>query len=275
MNNKWSPEPLGFVKWFVMGFMAILVIDTFSVQVVNADVYKNATAAFTNKRIYAERGRIMDRNGIVFADNVVNDSCDNPNKSKFGRVFLQGSLGSQIVGKLNYAGHGNMGLEMVYDTILDGINGIRRSVRGVKRIQGKRGFGELYGRSEELTEPIPGKSLVLTVNRDMQEIVEKELKNAVLYFNLGTYMGNNYRACIITAQNALKDYPYTKYREELSMTVLRAKYQMAVESVADKEIDRYRDAVDEYYAFKNEFPESKYLKEAEKIFRNSSKKLEN
>ncbi|EXZ23950.1 hypothetical protein M086_2268, partial [Bacteroides fragilis str. S13 L11] len=71
--------------------------------------------------------------------------------------------------------------------------------------------------------------------------------------------------------NALKDYPYTDYREDLSILILRAKYEMAVNSVEDKKMDRYRETVDEYYAFKNEFPESKYLKEAERIFKDSQK----
>ena len=69
----------------------------------------------------------------------------------------------------------------------------------------------------------------------------------------------------------LKDYPYTDYREDLSILILRAKYEMAVNSVEDKKMDRYRETVDEYYAFKNEFPESKYLKEAERIFKDSQK----
>lgn len=47
-------------------------------------------------------------------------------------------------------------------------------------------------------------------------------------------MGNNYLSCVITAQNALKDYPYTDYREDLSILILRAKYEMAVNSVEDK-----------------------------------------
>ena len=84
-------------------------------------------------------------------------------------------------------------------------------------------------------------------------------------------MGNNYLSCVITALNALKDYPYTDYREVLSILILRAKYEMAVNSVEDKKMDRYRETVDEYYAFKNEFPESKYLKEAERIFKDSQK----
>ncbi len=106
-------------------------------------------------------------------------------------------------------------------------------------------------------------------------LVEKEYRAAQLYYDLGNYMGNNYQACIITAQNALNDYPYTKLREELSMLILRARYSMAKESVQEKMIDRYRDTVDEYYAFKNEYPESKFMKEADKIYRETQKVLKN
>lgn len=106
-------------------------------------------------------------------------------------------------------------------------------------------------------------------------LVEKEYRSAQLYYDLGNYMGNNYQSCIITAQNALNDYPYTKFREDLSMLILRARYSMAKESVREKMIDRYRDTVDEYYAFKNEFPESKYMKEVEKIYRDTQKALKN
>ena len=103
------------------------------------------------------------------------------------------------------------------------------------------------------------------------KLVLKEFMSAKLYYNLGNYMGNNYESCVITAQNALKDYPYTDYREDLSILILRAKYEMAVNSIEEKKIDRYRETIDEYYAFKNEFPESKYLREAEKIFNASTK----
>ncbi len=53
-------------------------------------------------------------------------------------------------------------------------------------------------------------------------LVEKEYKSAKLYFDMGTYFGNctsggnNYEACIVTAQNALKDYPYSNQREEFA-----------------------------------------------------------
>lgn len=105
------------------------------------------------------------------------------------------------------------------------------------------------------------------------KLVMKEYLNAKLYYNLGNYLGNNYESCVITAENALKDYPYTNLREDLSILVLRAKYDMAHNSIDEKRAERYREAVDEYYAFKNEFPDSKYLKEADKMFAKSKAAL--
>ena len=102
-------------------------------------------------------------------------------------------------------------------------------------------------------------------------LVEKEYKTATLYYNMGNYLGNNYQACVIVSQNALLDFPSSKYREDLSFLIYKAKFQMAEESVLEKKMDRYRDAIDEYYAFKNDFPESDYMKEAEKMFQKATK----
>ncbi|MCR4591752.1 MAG: outer membrane protein assembly factor BamD [Bacteroidaceae bacterium] len=115
---------------------------------------------------------------------------------------------------------------------------------------------------------------------DLQDkLVEKEYLSAKLYYDLGSYLlncitgGSNYEACIVTAQNALKDYPYAspERKEELSIMVLRAKYHLARQSVVEKRVERFRDAVDEYYAFLNEFPESQYLREAKNILNHSER----
>lgn len=107
------------------------------------------------------------------------------------------------------------------------------------------------------------------------KLVEKEYLAAKLYYDLGTYVGNctsggsNYEAAVVTAENCLKDYPYARpeRREELSMLVLEAKYHLARQSVDAKQLDRYRDAIDEYYAFVNDYPESRHMKDAKAIFR--------
>ena len=46
---------------------------------------------------------------------------------------------------------------------------------------------------------------------------------------------------------------------------------MARQSVVEKRVERFRDAIDEYYAFQNDFPESQYMKEAKNIFDHSER----
>ena len=48
---------------------------------------------------------------------------------------------------------------------------------------------------------------------------------------------------------------------------------MARNSVVDKRIDRYREAADESYAFKNEFPDSENVKLADEILEKTERVL--
>lgn len=105
------------------------------------------------------------------------------------------------------------------------------------------------------------------------KLAYKAYLNAKLYFDLGNYMGNNYQSAVITAQNCLKKYPDNAHREELGFLILRAKYIQADRSVLAKQADRYRDAIDEYYSFVNEYPVSKYRSDADKILSRSQKGL--
>ena len=103
------------------------------------------------------------------------------------------------------------------------------------------------------------------------KLIQKEYLSAELYYNLGGYFGNinsndesNYNASIITAQNALKSYPYCSLREEFMVLIMKSKFQLAENSTQEKRLERYRDAEDECYGFINEFPESKNVATAEK-----------
>jgi outer membrane protein assembly factor BamD len=110
-------------------------------------------------------------------------------------------------------------------------------------------------------------------------LVEKEYLAAKLYYDLGDYIGNstyggsNYQACVVTAQNALREYPYSKRREALSLLVVRAKYSLAKNSTEDKQEERYREMVDEAYGFLNEFPESKQVSDVNKMLEAANKSL--
>lgn len=112
------------------------------------------------------------------------------------------------------------------------------------------------------------------------KLVLKELYNAQLYYDLGPYFGNcgfggnNFEACIITAENALKDYPYSSLREEFSLLIMKSKYELAQLSVESKRIDRYQDALDECYGFVNEYPDSKYKTLADRYIEKCKKVTE-
>ena len=67
------------------------------------------------------------------------------------------------------------------------------------------------------------------------------------------------------------DYPYTNYKEDFEMMILRSRYQEAVKSVIEKKKERFRGVIDEYYNYVNEFPEGKYKKEADKILKVAQK----
>lgn len=103
------------------------------------------------------------------------------------------------------------------------------------------------------------------------KLVQKEFYSAQLYYDLGQYFGNctnggnNYEACIITAQNALKDYPYTSMREKFALLIMKSKYELAQQSIEEKKFERFQDAEDECYGFINEYPDSKSKSLAEKF----------
>jgi outer membrane protein assembly factor BamD len=135
----------------------------------------------------------------------------------------------------------------------------------IKAIEELQGFLDRYPYSEKVTE-------AQNAMFEMQDkLTLKELQNAQLYYNLGNFMGNNYESAIIVSQNALKDYPYSKYREDFELLILKSKYQEAKQSVNEKMEDRYRDVIDEYYSFINNYPESTHRKEADTIFKIAQK----
>jgi len=101
-----------------------------------------------------------------------------------------------------------------------------------------------------------------------EKLVEKSFLSATLYYNL-----SNYKASIIALRNSLNDYPNTKYREELMFLLLRSSYLLAVNSVPDKQKERYQAAVDEYYSFIGEFPDGKHTADAKKMYEDSMKNL--
>lgn len=138
------------------------------------------------------------------------------------------------------------------------------TIKGIEELQA---FLDYFPRSER----VPQAQAAIFELQD--KLTLKELENAQLYYNLGTYMGNNYESAIIVARNAIKEYPYSKYKEALEMLILKSKYQIASLSVDEKKNDRFRDVIDEYYSFINNFPDGPNRREADDIFKISTRRV--
>jgi len=134
-----------------------------------------------------------------------------------------------------------------------------------KAIEAFQEFVDIYPENER----VPEANKLIDELKD--KLAYKEYLSAKLYYNLGNYLSNNYLSAIIVAQNALKNYPATKYRENISMIILESKHQQAVLSFEEKKQERYTETIDEYYSFINEFPTGKYRRQADRIFRDARK----
>jgi cell division protein FtsI/penicillin-binding protein 2 len=88
------------------------------------------------------------------------------------REYPFGSVGKQILGYTTIDDEGLSGIELTFDSILAGQSGwadIRRDgLRNTFRVK-----------EQALMKPVPGRSLVLTIDWHLQELVEQELRMAV------------------------------------------------------------------------------------------------
>jgi outer membrane protein assembly factor BamD len=72
------------------------------------------------------------------------------------------------------------------------------------------------------------------------------------------YKREHYKAAVISLENCLKDYPGTKYREEIMYMLFNSKYEIAYNSYEELQYERFTEAKEEYYFFIDEYPNSRY-----------------
>jgi outer membrane protein assembly factor BamD len=107
---------------------------------------------------------------------------------------------------------------------------------------------------------------VITVSR--QKLEEKGYENAKQYLRL-----RSYKAAIISFDNFKKNFPDSHYLEELAYLKVIAQYRFAIQSFKSLQTDRYNLVVEYHKELVDNFPESKYLKETEKLYADSLDKL--
>ena len=102
-----------------------------------------------------------------------------------------------------------------------------------------------------------------------QKLYDKAFLNAKLYYDVGYY-----NSAVTALRNAILKYPESNHREELAYLIVSAQCLYARNSVPALQRQRYLDTQNAYYSFIDEYPESKYRKEADKMQDEAKKFLE-
>ncbi len=102
----------------------------------------------------------------------------------------------------------------------------------------------------------------------------KAYEKAKLYYKISDFNLASLKSAVISIDNFRKDFPDSKFNEELSYLKVDAQYTLAKSSFAIKQKERYQDAVKYYMEFVDKYPQSSFLKDAEKLYANSEEELE-
>lgn len=101
------------------------------------------------------------------------------------------------------------------------------------------------------------------------KLERKAFESAKLYSQM-----RYYQAAVTAFTTFQREYPASDFNEEAAYLKIVAQFNLAEESVPEKQRERYFDTVGFYQAFVDKYPNSKYLRNAESIFDKSTKQLE-
>lgn len=132
----------------------------------------------------------------------------------------------------------------------------------IKAIEALQLFINLYPKSERVAEA----SKLISNLRDKLET--KSYANAKLFLDIG-----DYKSAVIAFRNSAREFPDTKYAEEMEFLTIKAQALYAKASFEIKQEERYNEAIQLYNEFVQNYPSSKYLKEAEEIKKSSEKAI--
>jgi len=110
----------------------------------------------------------------------------------------------------------------------------------------------------------PNSSRIDTCNQIMDnmraKLEKKQYEYAMLY-----YRTENYKAAVVALNSTLEKFPESTYKEEVLYLLVLSNYQLALNSVPAKKMDRLNETLKSYRKFVAEFPQSDKLKEVEDI----------
>ena len=109
-----------------------------------------------------------------------------------------------------------------------------------------------------------------TIISEMQvKLEQKGYDNAFQYYKLKMWS-----AAVVALENFSYDFPDSKLNEEALYYRIMAQFTYADQSILSKQNDRFKIVTDLYEKFIDRYPQSKYIRELEKLYEKSLSKLE-
>ncbi|WP_018623156.1 outer membrane protein assembly factor BamD [Spirosoma luteum] len=107
-----------------------------------------------------------------------------------------------------------------------------------------------------------------------EKLERKAYEKAKLYFKTSGFNIASYKSAVISINNFQREFPDSEYNEELAYMKVDAEFSLAQNSLETKQKERYQDAISYHQAFIDKYPNSKYLKQSEKMFETSQKEID-
>lgn len=105
--------------------------------------------------------------------------------------------------------------------------------------------------------------------RELRRKLEiKSFEKAKLYQKL-----RQYKAAVIAYDNFRKTYPDSDYKEEAVFNRMDSQYELAKLSIPSLKKERYEELLEMYLYFIDKYPESRFLKQAESLYKNGQRQL--
>lgn len=137
----------------------------------------------------------------------------------------------------------------------------------LRAIEALQLFINLFPKSEKVAEA----STLINNLRDKLE--KKSFSNAKLFYVIGVTDAQNYKSAVIAFKNSLRDFPDSKYAEEMEYLMVKSQQLYARNSLETKQEDRYNETIGYGNEFEDDFPNSAYLKEVQAIKLQSEKDI--
>ena len=116
-----------------------------------------------------------------------------------------------------------------------------------------------------------------TSRRDTINYLVKELRSKLeikAFDNARQYHHTRrYKSAVIALENTLNEFPDSRYREEMSFLLLDSHYQLAINSIDKKKLERLNETIESYHNFVDNFENSESLGRAEAIYENTLKAI--